>query len=410
MLTGPLLRVRYARNRILPYYIDPSSEEWLSVAEQLRALFLQHQGRPRGELEVAIVERFGQDNDTLVHRGLAKLLEDRCGFETAPGLPPEELRREVFQAAVAYRAEKSVVGPVARMPAAMKFDRDEVLRRVAMRLRLTPEQVLQGLYADLKSEQRLIEFEDISAEHLLQRYNVALVQAIVLRATRVHVSITGESRQRWHAILRKLKFHRLLCEMERTAPDTYVLHLDGPLSLFMSTQKYGLQLAMFLPVILPCSKFELIADLKWGTQKKEKQFILSHKDRLVWPGSDPGQYVPVELQLFADSFRKRITAWELQEETEVRPLGNSFWVPDFSLRHRATGRVVYLEILGFWRKQSAERHLSFLQRYVQEPFVLALSDSLRIEEPTEFTLPAKLVRFKHFPLADEIARRAEALL
>ena len=91
MLTGPLVRVRYARDRILPYFIDPANEEWREVAEQLRDLFLAHQGRTRGEVEAAIDEMFGDDNDTLVQRGLAKLLEDRCGFETAPGLPPEQL-------------------------------------------------------------------------------------------------------------------------------------------------------------------------------------------------------------------------------------------------------------------------------------------------------------------------------
>jgi len=405
MLTGPLLRVRYARNRILPCYIDPVNDHWLLVAEQLRELFVQHQGRTRGELIEAIEESLGQDNDTLVQRGLAKLLEDRCSFETAPGLPAEELRREVFQAAVAYRVELGEAGVSAR-----RFDRDEVLRRVGLRLGLTPEQILQSLYADLKSEQKLVAFEDISAEHLLHRYNVSLAQALLLRATRVHVSITGESPQRWRAILRKLKFHRLLCEMERSSVDTYVLHLDGPLSLFSSTQKYGLQLAMFLPAILPCSKFELIAELKWGTQKKEKQFILSHKEGLIWPGSDPGQHVPPELLLFAESFRKRISDWELQEETAVQQLGNTFWVPDFSLRHRLSGRVVFLEILGFWRKQSAEKHLGFLQRHVREPFLLALSEALRIEEPTELNLPAEIIRFKHLPPADEIARRAEALL
>jgi predicted nuclease of restriction endonuclease-like RecB superfamily len=71
---------------------------------------------------------------------------------------------------------------------------------------------------------------------------------------------------------------------------------------------------------------------------------------------------------------------------------------------------VYLEILGFWRKRSAEKHLNFLQRYIKQPFVLAVSDSLRIEEPTELDLPAEIVRFKHLPLVDEVVRRAEGLL
>jgi predicted nuclease of restriction endonuclease-like RecB superfamily len=39
-----------------------------------------------------------------------------------------------------------------------------------------------------KSEQKLNEFEDISPEHLLQRYNVALAQAVS----------EGDSRSRYH--------------------------------------------------------------------------------------------------------------------------------------------------------------------------------------------------------------------
>jgi predicted nuclease of restriction endonuclease-like RecB superfamily len=109
MLTGPLVRVRYARDRIVPYFIDATNEEWLLIAEQLRDLFLAHRGRTRGELETAIDELFGDDNDTLVQRGLAKLLEDRCGFTTAPGLPPEQLRQEVFKAAVEFRLAPPVI-------------------------------------------------------------------------------------------------------------------------------------------------------------------------------------------------------------------------------------------------------------------------------------------------------------
>ena len=48
-----------------------------------------------------------------------------------------------------------------------------------------------------------------------------------------------------------------MCEAERTGPDAYCLHLDGPLSLFSATQKYGLQLALFLPAVLRCRDFEL---------------------------------------------------------------------------------------------------------------------------------------------------------
>jgi predicted nuclease of restriction endonuclease-like RecB superfamily len=405
MLTGKMIRVRYARDRIIPYYLDVHDESWRLVAEQLLEVYRAQVGRTRGELEEDLTEMFGDETSTLVHQGLAKLLEDRCEFETVAGHPPEQVRAAVFKAAT-FARQAQVSGEAGRLPGA--FDRSAVLGTVARELELTPEQVERGLFADLKSEQKLISFADTTPERLLERYNVALAQAVVLKAIRLHVTIQNEPPQRYRQMLRQLKFHRLLCEMERTGPESHILHLDGPLSLFSATQKYGLQLALFLPTVLLCKTFEVKAELRWGAQKKTKTFLLTHKDRLVSHAPDSGTWVPPELKLFVDSFRKRIADWELREETEVYPLGSGYWVPDFRLIHKASGKAVLLEVLGFWRRSSAEKHLQYLKRYASEPFLLAVSDQLHIEESSLDELPAGIHRFRHMPLADEIAKLAEA--
>lgn len=426
MLTGKMVRVRITKDRVLARYLETDSATWLDVAEQLLVLFRGQDGQSRGELEADIEEAFGSDPSQLVHQGLAKLLEDRCEFEVVAGLPPEELRSAVFRAAAALRTEASgghkppveaeETAAVAAEetgglspPLAERFDRAAILEPVAASLGLTVEQVEQGLFADLRTEQRLLQFKDISALHLLERYNVALAQSILLRSTRVHIAIRGEPPQRYRALLRRIKFHRLICEIEKTGPDSYRLHLDGPLSLFSATQKYGLQLAMFLPAILPCRDFELKAELRWGPQKKPKAFVLTHTDGLV-AATDPGMYVPPELAMFVELFRKRQPDWEIVEETDLLPLGDGFWAPDFRLRHKATMKMVHLEVLGFWRRASAEKHLERLRRYVKEPFLLAVSDALKIDEADLEGLPASIVRFRQMPLADEVARLASALL
>jgi len=233
---------------------------------------------------------------------------------------------------------------------------------------------------------------------------------VLLRATRVHVTIRGEPPQRYRQLLRRVKFHRLVCEMEQVGPDSYRLHLDGPLSLFSATQKYGLQLALFLPAVLLCRDFELKAELRWGPQRKPKTFLLTPGDGLVSHHADTGMYVPPELRLFVEAFRKRVADWELVEETEVFPLGGGFWVPDFRLVHKATGQIVRLEVLGFWRRASAEQHLQRLRQHVREPFLLAVSDQLHIEEAELAGLPAGIHRFRNMPLPDEIARLGNELL
>jgi uncharacterized protein len=268
----------------------------------------------------------------------------------------------------------------------------------------------QGLFADLKREQQLVKFKDITGERLLQRYNVALAQAVLLRSTKVHVDIRGEPPKRYRQLFRLVKFHRLVCEVERTGPEAYCLHLDGPLSLFAATQKYGLQLALFLPAVLLCRDFDLRADLRWGTQRKPKTFALSPADGLVSHYPDTGTYVPPELAMFAELFRKKIVDWDISEETEVFPLGDGFWVPDYRLTHRKTGSKVLMEVLGFWRRASAERHLERLRRHAGEPFLLAVSDQLHVDDADLEGLPAGVHRFRQMPLPDEIARLANELL
>src|SRR5215210_4661025 len=103
MLTGKMVRVRFARDRVLPYYLDTNSATWREVAERLLELFRGQEGRTRGELEQDQQEAFGDDPGQLVHQGLAKLLEDRCEFETVSGHPPEQIRAAVFRIAAEQR-------------------------------------------------------------------------------------------------------------------------------------------------------------------------------------------------------------------------------------------------------------------------------------------------------------------
>jgi uncharacterized protein len=400
MLTGKMVRVRFSRDRIIPYYLDVADESWLEVAGRLLELFRDKEGSTRGELEEDQREAFGDDPGQLVHQGLAKLLEDRCEFEVVSGHPPEEIRAAIFRAAANHRLASTDI--------AETFDRAAVLRTVADMLNITPEVIDQGLFADLKSEQRLVKFKDISPEHLLQRYNVALAQSVLLRAVQLQVTIRGEAPQRYRQLLRRVKFHRLVCEIERVGSDVQRLRLDGPLSLFSATQKYGLQLAIFLPAVLLCRDFDVKAEIRWGPQRKSKVFLITSKDGLVSHYADTGVYVPPELKMFVVLFHKRIADWELLEETEIYPLGSGYWVPDFRLVHRDTGRVVLLEVLGFWRRTSAEQHLARLREHVKQPFLLAVSDQLHIDESELEGLPAGIHRFRNMPLPDEIARLAAA--
>lgn len=401
MLTGKLVRVRHVRNKLVPLYLDPRGKNWLGVAEQLLLAYRDAAGRTRGELEADLADVVGDGPGQLVHQGLAKLLEDRCEFEVSADVPPDRVREAVFRTSAGHHAAAAKAGK--------PFDRNAVLAETASELKLSSEQVDQALFADLKDEQRILKFDDTTADRLLHRYNVALAQAILLRCTGMEVRVWNETPARFRQLFRAVKFHRLICTIRPADGNSYKLHLDGPLSLFSSTQKYGLQLAMFLPALLHCKTFELRAEVRWGAQRKEKLFALASADGLRSHTPDFGVYTPREIEVFEDNFRSTVKGWLISNDPQPIPVEGTTWVPDFTLTHAKTGKEVFVEILGFWRKLAIEEHYKRLRRALPGQFVLVVSEQYRADEAGEFAAGEGVYRFKRTPIAEEVAKVAAAV-
>jgi predicted nuclease of restriction endonuclease-like RecB superfamily len=399
MLTGNLVRVKTtSKGRIMPLYLKRDDPRWLEVAESLLLIFREGVGMTRGEVESEVEELIGEGIATLAHRGLAKVLEDRAEFEVVADVPPETVREKVFLAAAEQRRTARADGH--RTP----FRRATVLDAVAKELGLDPEQVAASLFADLKDENRLLRFADLDAQRLIDRYNVALAQAVLLRSVLVTAEVRNEKPPRYRQLFRQLKFHRLLYRVQGTMGEGYQFHLDGPLSLFSATNKYGLQMSLFLPTLLLCRDFRLDAELRWGPRREPRTFHLEAGDGLVSHQADTGTYTPAEIGAFLERFRQVAPAWDLTEATELIELGREgMWVPDYRFVHRATGTDVFVEILGFWKRSSVERLLRLLPGHGPKRYVLAISDRLKVDEEALHDLPGPVLRFKEIPNAPEMA-------
>src|SRR5262249_53524980 len=153
------------QQRIVPLYLDRANPHWLEVAESLLGIFRDGVGMTRGEIEEEIDELVGEGLATLAHRGLAKVLEDRAEFEVVADVPPDLVRDKVFTAAAEHRRQLHADGR--RAP----FQRDAILAAVGKELNLEPDKIAAALFADLKDENRMLQFEDLSAERLIDRYN-----------------------------------------------------------------------------------------------------------------------------------------------------------------------------------------------------------------------------------------------
>jgi predicted nuclease of restriction endonuclease-like RecB superfamily len=405
MLTGNLVRVRISKERVVPRYLHRENAHWLEMAESLLVVFREGVGKTRGEIEGEIDELVGEGLATLVQRGLAKVLEDGAEFEVVADVPPETIREKVFTAAAAHRKAQRAAGY--RAP----FRREAVLEEVAAACQLDPKTIDSALFADLKVENRLLRFRDLSAQRLIDRYNVALGQAVLLRSVLVRVEVRHEKPARYRQIFRQLKFNRLLYRVEGSMAGGFVFHIDGPLSLFSATNRYGLQMALFLPALLHCVDFRLDAELRWGPKREPKTFHLESRDGLVPYRSDTGTYVPAEIAAFVERFRQVAPAWEVTEATEFIPLGQEgVWVPDYRFIQRATGRDVFVEVLGFWKRSSLERLLRLLPLYGPKRYLLAISDRLKVDDEAIDALQAPVLRFKEIPNAPEMAALLDRLV
>ncbi|QDV33476.1 DUF790 family protein [Tautonia plasticadhaerens] len=400
MLTGNLVRVRNSKNRVIPQYLDRDNGYWLEVSESLLLIFREGVGMSRGEIASEIEAVVGKGMSSLVHQGLAKVLEDRAEFEVVADVPPEELREKVFTAAAEQR--KALAGssrPGLREP----FRRDEVLAAVGKELDLPPDQVVSGMFADLKDENTLLRFDGLSAIGLIDRYNVALAQAVLLRSVQLEAEVRGERPPRYRQLFRHLKFHRLLYQVKGSMASGYTFFLDGPLSLFMATNRYGLQMALFLPALLLCSDFRIDAELRWGPKRQPRTFHLGSADGLVSHYQDAGQYVPAEILAFLDRFRQLAPEWDVSEATELVDLGREgVWVPDLRFVHLPTGTDVLVEVLGFWKRSALDRLLRVLPKHGPPRYLLAISDSMKVDEGAIQGLSGPVLRFKEIPNAKEM--------
>jgi predicted nuclease of restriction endonuclease-like RecB superfamily len=394
MLTSDLLRARVVKGEVRPQYLEADDAEQLARAATLVELFRAHVGRTRGELDDAMSEHVGEGTDFLLHRGLAKLLSDRCEFEVDAPCDPVVLRRRVFEIA----AESH--------PAVGESSRRIVLERAATELGLAPEAAEASLYADLEREHVLRRFEPIDPSALLHRYNVALAQAVLLRASRLTLQIAPGDPARYRQLFRYIKFYRLMHTVHGSRHDGYTLTLDGPLSLFQLSSKYGLQMAEFLPALLLCEGWTLTADLVWSKERRDATFRLDPTRGLRSHYPDRGVYVTDEERFFVERFEAANTPWQLEKRPEILDLdGRGVLVPDFVMKHRDDGREALLEIVGFWRKAYLESRLALLREHAPRNLVLAVSTRLKSSEEALADMPGEVLFFRDVvPVKDVLER------
>ena len=372
MLTGDLVRARKKGERIVPRYLDAATRaRVLPLARELVGIPTTRVGATRDELEAALEAVGFSARDRVVGLGLRKLILDRCEFAVTTTIEPELLRREVFLEAHAQHRGAGVRGDL---------NRNAVLAIVGARHAMSSEAVDAALYADLRGSEALTRAPSILVEALLARYDVALAQAMLLRATRVVVTIRDEPPAGLRRLFRAARFHGLLHVVDASTEGAVTITLDGPFSLFDAVQRYGLRLGMFLPSVLACGSFLLRADVLWGKAREPLHFELSNEQGLG--ARDEGEVgLSPEAQALLESFEKLGSPWSASMNDRVFSLPReTVCIPDLVFTHQKTGESVYLEAFGFWSRDAVFRRVELLRKGFPARVILAVGKHLRVSE------------------------------
>ncbi|MCZ6633013.1 MAG: DUF790 family protein [bacterium] len=388
MLTSDLLITRRRGPYLEPRYIDPTAPSIIDLAADIIHIFSAHQGQTRRDLHTALDTRAGDATDYRVQRGLAKLLaDDRCEFRIHSAVEPVELRERIFSLARENHPivrEPDVIYPVTR---------DHILDQVALEHHTSTEEIANSLYADLSDNHILDHFDTPDPAWILHRYNVALAQAMFYRCARMRISVHRNLPVRYKQLFKFIKFFRLIHDIRGDRDAGYEIVLDGPVSMFRLSQKYGLQMSVFLPALLLCTRWKMEAEiaLKDGSTGT---FVLDEHHNLISHYKDQAVYDSLLEETFAARFEKAKTDWQLERETELINLKDTVFIPDFAFSH-PDGRTALLEIVGFWHPDYLRRKLDKLRRAARKDLVVAVSRDLNVQEDDFKNIPGHVFFFKN---------------
>lgn len=404
MLTIDLVRVIRRNGRIHVPVLKPAKKKLLQqYAEEYIAMARKHIGRTQGEFRAELAEAFRlATSDFKMVKGVRKLVLDRCTFEARDDVDPRALRKALFTRAAEVRGSLGASEP---------FYAAVVIEEIAESMDISPEEIDECLYADLKENHRLTHFDEISPPALVEIFESAQKQAVLLRASKVVVRIRCADPGGYRLLFQRLKFRRLLYTIHREKEENrYRIEIDGPFSLFKSVTKYGLQLALLLPVLEQSGgRWELDADILWGKSRQPFNLHLDGKEEKVI--TDSRVRLPDEVAQLLGQFRKTESSWKARVANKLLDLpGAGLCVPDLVFTHKPSGARVYLEVMGFWSREAVWRRVELVEAGLPFNIIFAVSKRLRVsEEVLDKNLPGQLYVYHRVMSVNTILERLEKI-
>lgn len=398
-----ILEYDFQRGLVLPDRLTRLRHaSYALYADRMLRVYRTGIGRLRRDLHADIHTILSIEDDCPLRRirAFCKLLDERSTFAEDRRGEAARLRQSVFRAAARNH-------PLVRSASAhFEYTETMVKTEIARELGRPWAEIDQALFADLPEFQALAHFEGYpDGAALLSRYNVAQVQGALFDAVSLTVWAAGD----FKSILRYAKLARLMHTIRRTGPGRYAIQLDGPASVLGSTRRYGAALARFLPGLLSCRDWRMHAILMTRRAGWNASLDLTSEDGLHSHVPAPQEFdSDLEAAFAADWGDAPREGWTMRREGDFLHQEQRTFVPDFTFRH-TDGRVVLLEIVGFWTPEYLQAKLATLRRFTGRELLLAIPEKLA-RKTADWKWPAEVLHFKTVLRAKDVLKRLEGTL
>ena len=212
MLPGPLLNYSVVGSTLVPHFLGEHDHPWLRVLLEEHERFV---GQPQRELDARLREPLPCESPPTKRKQAVHVLSGHRPSARKSVVPPARAREMVFEEAARSSTAAGAVRSRCRVP------RSERGRSPGF------------LFADLPVSARRRTAEAAFTRRAGIRTNLAIVQALLSRAT----SVTIEATETHAALVRHSKLRGLICTVAGLPkPPDSVLELSGPFALFRHTR------------------------------------------------------------------------------------------------------------------------------------------------------------------------------
>jgi predicted nuclease of restriction endonuclease-like RecB superfamily len=369
-----LIHNRTPDGRVVPRWLETRDEPWLrELVAEASAL----SGRRAREVDERLIEQVARSARS--HGVSRRLVEavwaverKRWKMRVDAPVAPATIRRTLF-------------------PLACTHPREEAISSAAALLKIKADRIEEWLFADRAAARFLVAPASAATTHdLIEGYNLALVQALLHRAT----DIRATARTYLKRVVGYAKLLGLMLVFEQANDGATVMSLSGPLALFHDTIKYGHALARWVPTLVTTAGWSLSANLLLAGEKLRFELDAGAPLPRTHAMSKPHDS-QLEARLDRD-LRACASRWHIERETAVLQICDVDGIrrlvfPDFAVtsdEHR-----VLVEVVGYWTPEYLARKLPLLER-TTEPLILCIDEKHIVHLEVPRFIGSRIVTFK----------------